>query len=220
MIIALSKNADLIKKNVDNISDVVKKAIYGCSVYEIFNRSSARPVASLPLSESFDDSLRWICTNTLTILLTLCNHIIDLHARFSEAAIILTKTTEKIVKCINKIWILKLGAPKSILTDSGGEFDKAKFRENAEFYGIRSLGTAANSPYSNCCCERHNAVLTETFLRVRCDLGSDYDNLCLKTALFAKKCLSSDLGFSPLVFGRLPRLPTVFYSELPALNPK
>ena len=191
-----------------------------------FTKCSIVPVQDLLLLCRYQNRLmtllRWICTNTLTILLTLCIHIIDLHARFSEAAIILTKTTETIVNCINKIWILKLGAPKSILTDSGGEFDKAKFRENAKFYGIRSLGTAANSPYSNCCCERHNAVLTETFLRVRCDLGSDYDNLCLKTALFAKKCLSSDLGFSPyqLVFGRLPRLPTVFYSELLALNPK
>ena len=74
----------------------------------------------------------------------------------------------------------------------------------------------------NGCCERQNAFLTETFLKVRCDLGSLDDNLCLQTALFAKNCISSTFEYSPyrLIFGRLSRLPTVLDSEQPALNSK
>ena len=198
------------------IEDVCKN----CRVCERFGKASPKPIVALPLSADFNDTIAIDLHEISHSPPKWYVHIIDLHTRFSEASLIFSKTAETIVDAVNKQWILKFGAPKRVLTDNGGEFDNEMFRQNAGFYGFQVSATAANSPFSNGCCERHNAVLTETFEKVCADLGHEDEKLCLQNAVFAKNCLFSHLGYSPyqLVYGRSPRLPNVIESELPALE--
>ena len=88
-----------------------------------------------------------------------------------------------------------------------------------ESFNITVKTTAAESPFSNETCERHNGVLSLTLEKVR---QSPYLSLetALQCSVLTKNCLSTNQGFSPyqLVFGRLPALPSALCNELPALD--
>ena len=203
----------------DNINELAKEALSSCDVCVKFGRSEPKPVVSLPLSSGFNDVVA-LDLHQVTEMSNNCYyiHIIDLFTRYSAAKLIFDKTAETIVQTLNCIWIFVYGAPNTILSDNGREFDNELFRENAGFFNISVKSTAAYSPWSNGCCERHNMVLTETFLKTRYAVKND--ELALQQALFAKNSLMNFSGFAPyqLVFGRLPNLPSVMTSKLPALE--
>jgi hypothetical protein len=79
--------------------------------------------------------------------------------------------------------------------------------------------TAAESPWSNGICERHNAVIGNMVKKIiseaRCDIKT-----ALAWAVNAKNCLHNVYGFSPaqLVFGKNPNLPSVLNDKPPALE--
>ena len=51
------------------------------------------------------------------------------------------------------------GTPGKFLSDNGGEFANQEFIDFAEIFGINGKTTAAESPWSNGLCERHNLVV-------------------------------------------------------------
>ena len=81
--------------------------------------------------------------------------------------------------------------------------------------------TAAESPWSNCLTERHNAILgltvTKTMEDIKCDL-----QLTVSWAVSAKNLLKNVHGFSPnqLVLGKNPNFSNVCDDLLPALENK
>ena len=95
----------------------------------------------------------------------------------------------------------------------------SEFLDMYESYGVVVLTTAAESPWSNGLCERHNAVLADMLEKV-----TEEQNCNLSTALcwavHAKNSLSNVHGFSPyqIAIGYNPKLPCVLDSELPALE--
>ena len=91
----------------------------------------------------------------------------------------------------------------------------------AEKLGIVVKYTAANSPWSNGICERHNATLTETYLKLLADSSLHLaKNVFIKYACFAKNTHLNNHGYSPqqLVFGENPNIPTVLSATTPALE--
>ena len=92
----------------------------------------------------------------------------------------------------------------------------------AENFGCEVKCTAASAPWSNGIVERHNAVFTEMFEKLRADhdFSAFRDATLLKFACFAKNVLYNKDGFAPfqLVFGSNARLPTVFRDQAPALE--
>ena len=64
-------------------------------------------------------------------------------------------------------WVLSYKALKvvsnyemfKILTDNGGEFNNKELRDMNENLNTEVLATAAESPWSNGICERHNVVI-------------------------------------------------------------
>ena len=197
----------------------VREAISGCEICERHGRSSPKPIVSLPLSEDFNDTVAMDLHQLESSPGKWYFHIIDIQTRCSQACMIKTKSADEIVQKFNKMWILNFGAPKRVLSDNGGEFDNEKFRQNSDYYSIHLMGTAANSPFSKGCCERHNKILTEMFLKLSEEQQLD-EETCLHAAVFAKNCMSSHLGYSPfqLVYGKSPRVPTTLDDELPALD--
>ena len=88
-----------------------------------------------------------------------------------------------------------------------------------EKLNIRMMKTAAESPWSNGVCERHNAVIKESILKTmeesKCSLET-----ATAWAVSAKNSLHGHQGYSPntLVFGKNPNFPSVVTDKLPAMG--
>ena len=86
-------------------------------------------------------------------------HLIDHATRFSVATSVALKSREEITKTIFKSWRSIFGPPLNFFSDNGGKFSNDDFHEMYESMNIKIKKTAAESPFSNKLCERHNAVL-------------------------------------------------------------
>ena len=170
------------KIDSSKIEDVVKN----CDICNRFGRSPCKPVVSLPLS------VEW--NHTIAMDLHKCSdigqtcwylHIIDVFTRFSMAVFIYDKRPETIIEAILKNWCLIFGFPKVIFTDNGGEFNNKDVHSFAQNYDFVVKTTAAESPFSNGMVERHNAVLTETFQKMRAENTNLGLNTLLQFASFA-----------------------------------
>ena len=64
---------------------------------------------------------------------------------------------------------LVFGFPGTILSDNGGEFENEQMRSFAANFDVTVKTTAAESPFSNGITERHNAILTESFEKLKAD---------------------------------------------------
>ena len=87
-----------------------------------------------------------------------------------------------------------------------------------EKFNITVKTTAAEAPWSNGLCERHNAVLGEMVLKTMAD-GISLD-VALQWSIHAKNSLANVNGFSPyqLAIGYTPVIPNVLSSRPPALE--
>ena len=117
------------------------------------------------------------------------------------------------------IWISVFGAPRKILSDNGGEFQGSKWESICETFNIHHKTTAAESPFSNGICERHNLLIAEMTEKIMEDVGCSLQ-LALMWAVHAKNSLINIFGFSPyqLVFGHNPNIPGNSNNKLPALS--
>ena len=113
------------------------------------------------------------------------------------------------------------GPPEKLLCDNGGEFISYTFESMCESFDIKQLTTAAESPFSNGVCERHNGLIGEMTEKVYQDVKCPLP-IALMWATHAKNALINISGFSPyqLVFGMNPNVPGVTSSNLPALEGK
>ena len=217
------KLCDLLSKAEVTGKDIcnrVHEVYKNCDRCKQFGRPANKPIVSLPMAPNFNECVA-LDLHKLTELgeSTWYLHVIDLFSRLSNAAIVKTKKTDVIIANFLRIWVGIYGAPSTVLTDNGGEFDSEEFRSMGETFNIRIRTTSAESPWSNGICERHNAVLTETFLNLFYDQKFDAET-CLSSAIMAKNCLANHNGFSPyqLVFGSNPSLPNILDDKLPALE--
>ena len=79
-----------------------------------------------------------------------------------------------------------------------------------ENFNIKTKTTTAESPWNNGICERHNAIITETLLKVKGDW-----EIALAQALSAKNSLINVNGFSPhqIVFGKNIKIPLIYVDQ-------
>ena len=194
----------------------IKKISKECKICKEFRRPSPRPVVGLPMATSFGECVAMDLkmfhgTNLL--------HLIDHATRLSACAIVKSKKPEEIIRQIFKIWISIYGCPEKFLTDNGGEFSNDDFRKLCEKVNITVKTTAAESPWSNGLCERHNNALGEMLEKTLADTNCKLD-FAIDWCINAKNSLHNVHGFSPyqLVFGRNPRLPGNLTNKLPALD--
>ena len=108
---------------------------------------------------------------------------------------------------------------KKFLSDNGGEFANASFLSLCESLNITVKTTAAESPWSNGICERHNQTIARSIDKIIADTGCDLE-LALCWAVNAKNALTNVAGFSPfqLVLGTNPRLPSNLTNDAPAIS--
>ena len=146
-------------------------------------------------------------------------HLIDHATRLSACAVVSSKRPEEIIRQIFRVWISVYGCPEKFLMDNGGEFNNEHFRQLCEKVNITVKTTAAESPWSNGLCERHNQVLGQMLEKTMAETGCNLD-IAVSWCINAKNSLHNVHGFSPfqLVFGRNPRLPGILVDRPPALD--
>ena len=89
----------------------------------------------------------------------------------------------------------------------------------AEKFNIIIKTTAAESPWSNGLCERHNGILNNQLNKILNNNICSID-VAIHWAVAAKNSLANIYGFSPntLVFGRNPNYPCGLMNRPPANN--
>ena len=130
-----------------------------CNICKQYKKAPPTPVTCLPLAKEFNDVVAMdliVITHGVYIL-----HLIDLFTRYSVACVRSSKRQDQIVDAVMKAWVSYFGTPRRFLADNGGEFANAEYREMCENFNIDMMKTAAESPWSNGVCERHNAVIKE-----------------------------------------------------------
>ena len=192
--------------------ELLKDVALKCETCTKYGRPSPRPIVGMSLSREFNET---IAMDLKQIAGRLILHMIDLTTRYSMAVVVPNKRKDTIIEAILKEWVTKFGVPKKILSDNGGEFNNREMHDIAETLNTVVLTTAAESPWSNGVCERHNAVIgrmvSKIMIKSKCSLES-----AVAWAINAKNPLHNVYGFSPcqLVLGSNPRLPLTLTDKL------
>lgn len=204
-------------RNTEQISKIVKEVSENCDVCKRYKRRKLRPIVSIPLASEFNQIVAMdLITYEQGIWIL---HLIDLFSRYSVACVRRSKKQEVMIDAIMKMWISYFGQPRKFLADNGGEFLNEDYREMCEMFNIEEAKTAAESPWSNGICERHNAVVKEAVRKTMEDSHCSLETAVV-WAVSAKNSLSGHQGYSPnmLVFGKNTNFLNVLNNELPALE--
>ena len=199
------------------ILDLVEEVTKSCQTCQQLQPKPSRPVVGFPTASEFNETVALDpkVFKTGNYLL----HMIDHATRYSSGCLIFNKKKETIVEGIMSYWVKWFGTPKKCLSDNGGEFINDELIDLAEKCNITIKTTAAESPWSNGMCERHNAIISRNIHKVRLDVGCSMET-ALAWSISAKNSLANVHGFSPnqLFFGQNPRLPTVMENNPPGNN--
>ena len=186
------------------------------TAYDDFTSYRRSHNMSFPLATEFNETIAMDIKfiNSRPVL-----HLIDHATRYSRACLLANKKPMSVVQAIITHWIQVFGQPTQFLTDNGGEFVNSELIELAEKFNIVLKTTAAESPWSNGLCEKHNGVIGDMVAKIQADSNCSLE-LAIPWAVSAKNGLSNVYGFSPnqLVFGRNVRLPDVHNDKPPAQN--
>ncbi|BHF74860.1 hypothetical protein SprV_0501794800 [Sparganum proliferum] len=164
-----------------------------------FRHAHLDVVGALPLSNAF--------THLLTCV-DRCTH-------WAEAIRLPNAQAETIVKAFVCRWVTMFGAPSTVMTDRGAQFDYALFQMLLSFLGCIRIRTTAYHPAANGMVERFHSQL-KTALRAVEDPGNWSDNLPL-AFLGIRAALKSDVDCSSaeVIFGTTLRLPGEMVTPTP-----
>ena len=144
-------------------------------------------------------------------------HLIDTFTKYSADCVVKSKDKDVIVEAIFKIRISYFGRPKRFYADNCGEFNSDVYRDTCENQNAVIGSTAAESPWLNGLCERHNTFLGESIDKIIEDTNCSLSTV-VSLAVSVKNALQNNYGYSPnqLVFGQYPNFPNVLTDSLPA----
>ena len=205
------------KKSSVKLEQEIKSISENCDICCKLKKPKPRPVVSLPLSSKFNGTVAmdlkyWDKGIHFLVM-------VDVATRFCSAAVIKDKRPSTILRMIFIHWVSKFGAPKQILSDNGMEFNNEEMRQFGESFNTKIMNTAAESPWSNGCCEKLNGLLGQMVTKIVSGASCEV-SVALAWAVSARNALSNFSGFSPnqLVFGSNPAVPEVYNSDPPALE--
>ena len=154
----------------------VEKVTDSCEVCIRYGRVKCKPKVSAPMSSDFNQT---VCIDLHQLSKATAPswyiHVIDSFTRFSVRRIMYDKKLESIIRFLLEYWNFLFGVPEQLLTDYGGEFVNNSRQSFCDMFGILHIITAAESPFSNGICERHNGIITEKFKKSSDD-SSDIDS--------------------------------------------
>lgn len=146
-------------------------------------------------------------------------HIVDVGTKFQNAAFLPALDTTTIWNTFIKIWAsLYVGFPESMLTDQGSVFMSKEWEYNCESASIELRHTGTESHNSLGAGETYHALLRRVYQKTRHGHPSLAPDLCLSITVKAVNSTVGPDGLCPqlLVFGIMPRFPTISKEEFPA----
>ncbi|BHF84632.1 hypothetical protein SprV_0902778300 [Sparganum proliferum] len=140
---------------------------------------------------------------------------VDRFTRWSEAIPLPGIAAPTVVKAFLSRWVAIFGAPSTITTDRGAQFESNLFQSLLSFLGCTRIRTTAYHPAANGMVERFHRQLKAS-LRAAADPENWTDHLSL-VLLGIRSALKPDLDCSAaeLVFGATVRLPGEMISPTP-----
>ena len=196
--------------------EILKSYTEACKPCQKYKRANPRPVVGMSLSKEFNST---VALDLKFFHSDIILHMIDLATRYSNGTFVADKRKETIVNAVIFEWIRHFGVPNRILSDNGGEFSNDDMRDMSENLNAEVTTTAAESPWSNGICERHNAIIAGMMEKIMEETGCSKE-VALGWSINAKNSLLNHYGFSPnqLLLGRNPNFPSVMVDKLPALS--
>ena len=192
---------------VKSLMDAIRNYSINCQSCLMNQKPVPRPKITLPNAIIVNDVLAmdvtfWSNPNDSTKLYPIL-HMIDLATRFSSACLINNVDADVVIHGFVRYWLCLFGAPRRVWLDNGKEFANDKLVELLERHGTTVKATAAESPYMNGICERHNLVVKNIMSKVACDRPDVNLSQLIGYALYAKNVLTDNKGFSPFqrIFG-------------------
>ncbi|BHF82127.1 hypothetical protein SprV_0802526400 [Sparganum proliferum] len=140
---------------------------------------------------------------------------VDRFTRWPEAIPLPDIAAPTVVKAFLSRWVAIFGAPSTITTDRGAQFESNLFQSFLSFLGCTRIRTTAYHPAANGMVERFHRQLKAS-LRAAADPENWTDHHPL-VLLDIRSALKPDLDFSAaeLVFGSTVRLPGEMISPTP-----
>ncbi|KMQ89530.1 enzymatic polyprotein endonuclease reverse [Lasius niger] len=136
----------------------------------------------------------------------------DQLTKFCTAYPLLDTSSITIADIIVNKYIYTFGSPKELLSDQASNISGELMKEVAKIFKIKQIKTSVYHPQSNGALERSHHVLAE-YLKPYINQNQDNWDSFLDAAMFSyNTAYHEGIKISPyeLIFGRKPRLPSVF----------
>ena len=199
---------------IDNISDMVCPACF-----ENQKPRLARP-AHISRDREFNDLLmidgiEWTSQEGIKHLFY---HMIDAATNFHIAIPAECRSSQHLIELIKTHWITWAGAPRTLMSDSAGEFCSEEFGQFLQSLDVKSIIIPADAHWQLGRCERHGAILQNMLNKYQTDQPIR-NSIDLREALLqcvqAKNSMSRVHGYTPeiLVLGRSRHAPACNSNE-------
>ena len=132
--------------------------------------------------------------------------IIDRYTRWPEAIPIADITSQTVVKAFSENWVARFGAPSTVTTDRGSQFESCKFNEFLSYIGCSRVRTTAYHPQSNGLIERFHRRLKEG---IKARSSDSWVQVLPSILLGIRTAVRDDTDCSPseMLYGTALRLP-------------
>lgn len=141
-----------------------------------------------------------------------CLTIIDRFSRWPEAVPLADVTAETVASAFYNNWVARFGAPSTITTDQGSQFEARLFTALTNMIGCKRIRTTAYHPASNGLVERwHRSLKTA----LTCHNDQRWGD-CLSTVLLGlRTCYKDDIKSSAaeMLYGMPLKIPGEFFTE-------
>uniref|UniRef100_A0ABD2WZR0 Integrase catalytic domain-containing protein n=1 Tax=Trichogramma kaykai TaxID=54128 RepID=A0ABD2WZR0_9HYME len=139
--------------------------------------------------------------------------MIDRYARWPEAVPIADMQAETVARAFIETWVARYGAPETITTDQGMQFDGELFARLCKLLGSNKIRTTPYHPQSNGLLERWHRNFKSALMCFESDEG--WTKILPLVMLGLRTRVRSDINSSPaeIVFGSTLRLPGEFFND-------
>lgn len=149
-----------------------------------------------------------------------CLTMIDRFSRWPEAVPLTDITADTVATAFYANWIARFGAPRTVTTDQGAQFEAALFKALTNLAGCNRTRTAAYHPASNGLIERWHRTLKTALI---CHGGRQWVEYLPTVLLGLRTSCKEDIKASAaeILYGTTLRIPGEFFdSEDPPIDPE
>ena len=146
--------------------------------------------------------------------------VVDYFTKWVEAYPLKRMDAATIASVFVSEFVSRFGAPESLHTDQGKNFDSRLFKDVCQLLGIKKTGTTAYHPSGDGLVERFNQSLERLLSHYVAENQRDWDVQLPAMLLAYRATPQSSTGYTPayLLFGREVCLPQDVAYGLPALD--